>query len=512
MMLSISSIIGAPAVEYTAGERSITILIHSPQVPPKRGVQRSINDIFAAIKYEVQLNQSPTNKMVFYALNESAHYKIESLEPNTEYCANVQLRLKKEIFSKKSQPARFCIQTLQERTLTIVLLVGFVIFGAIITGIFCCMANTYIKHRRTLPQSLNLDQILLHKRALLKESSPTLQLVTSHRKNIFQFEQVIRLDNIDLLKCDSNEKEDIAKTKELILTTWPNSYAPQIHTRTVQPKLPDTANCEIQSNSSSKPPELECPSPYCPQATNCLSNNTCSSQSGSQALTQNYATILHPTSQNSSKLNTEPGLSSVQKTMSKDHLYNNTGHIFQNGSELEMQELKLKEEKPMLLPPFLSLLEEQQNNWKVNQPREIPLLLSLKDTKQINLSLLQYGGQIDSQSFLSLLKDKVGFSCLHSDRMDDQPIKVPVTHVLQTNLKDGQLVKAVPLLEETFTELLHVKPEWEDRYKGQLLISQSSMREGQQTDGLFLQTSQKNAAMEGCKFLEDWEVQVHMDE
>ncbi|GCB67500.1 hypothetical protein scyTo_0010255 [Scyliorhinus torazame] len=148
------TIIRAPNVQHTAGDRSISILINLPQVPLKEGVQRSIKDIFATIKYEVQLNQSPSNKTVFSALNESAYFKIESLEPNTNYCAKVQLSLRKEIFSKQSQPAHFCIQTLQERTLTIVLSMAFVFFGAIITGIFCCWAYSYIKHRRTLPQSL----------------------------------------------------------------------------------------------------------------------------------------------------------------------------------------------------------------------------------------------------------------------------------------------------------------------------------------------------------------------
>ncbi|XP_072356615.1 uncharacterized protein [Scyliorhinus torazame] len=508
------TIIRAPNVQHTAGDRSISILINLPQVPLKEGVQRSIKDIFATIKYEVQLNQSPSNKTVFSALNESAYFKIESLEPNTNYCAKVQLSLRKEIFSKQSQPAHFCIQTLQERTLTIVLSMAFVFFGAIITGIFCCWAYSYIKHRRTLPQSLNLDQILLHKQALLKESSPTLQLATSYRKNIFQFEKVIHMDNIDL----SIEKEIILKTKELALTTPLNSYVRQSHTQILQAKLQGD---KIQSNSSSGPTENECSSPYCSQATNTLSNNTYSSQNTSQAVTQNYASILHPTSQNSTKLNTDARLSSLQKvhlnTMSEDHLYNNEDLILQNGRELEVQKLKPKEEKPIILPQFLSLLDDHQqtyqSKWKEKQPKEAPLLFSLKNKQQINLSLFQCGRQIGSQSFSSLLKDKGDWSCLQSDRTDDQPIKVSLTDGLQTDLQDGQLTKTSPLLEdETFTGLLHVKHEWEPHYKGQLFNSQSSIGEGQQTNKSFLPTSQMNATIEGCNFLADWEIQVRMDE
>ncbi|XP_038650951.1 uncharacterized protein LOC119964911 [Scyliorhinus canicula] len=513
------TIIQAPNVQHTAGDRSITILIHLPQVPLKEGVQRSIKDIFATVKYEVQLNQSPSNKTVFSAFNESGYFKIESLEPNTNYCAKVQLSLRMEIFSKQSQPAHFCIQTLQERTLTIVLLMAFVFFGAIITGIFCCVAYSYIKHRRTLPQSLNLDQILLHKQALLKESSPTLQLATSYRKNIFQFENVIHMDSIDLLKNNSNEKEIILKTKELTLTTPLNSYVLQNHTQILQTKLRGAADNKIQSHSSSGPTANECSSPYRSQETNSLSNSTYSSQNTSQALTQNYATILHATSQNSSKLNTDPRLSSLQKVHlnSEDHLFSNEGLIFQNGRELEIQKLKSKEEKPVMLPQFLSLLNDHQqtyqSKWKEKQPKEAPLLFSLKDKQQINLSLFQCGRQIGSQSFSSLLKDKGDGSCLQSDRTDDQLIKVSLTDVLQTVLQDGQLTKASPLLEdETFTGLLHVKHEWEDQYKGQLFNSQSSIGEGQQTNESFLPTSQMNATMEGCNFLADWEIQVRMDE
>ncbi|XP_041068101.1 interleukin-22 receptor subunit alpha-1-like isoform X2 [Carcharodon carcharias] len=516
------TIIGAPAVEYTAGNRSITVFMHLPQVPLRQGVQRSIKDIFATIEYEVQLKQSLTNKTVFNSLNESAYLKIESLEPNTKYCAKVQLRLIKELFSKKSQPAHFCIQTLQEKTLTIILLMAVVFFGAIITGIFCCMAYGYIKHRRTLPQSLNLDRIVLHERVLLEESSPTLQLVTSCKKDTFQFVQVIHMDNLDLLKYDSIEKEEIMKAKELTLTAELNSYAPQSHTRIQQAKLSGDTACEIQSNSSSKPTRSGRSSSYCPQATNSLSNNTYSNKNNSRALTQNYATIVHMTSQNSTKLNTDPRLSSAQKvplnslqTMSEDLLYNIEDLIFQNGLELEMQKLKLKEEKPMLLSPFLSLLDDKpqtyQSQWKENQPIETPLLVSLKDQKQINLPLFQHGQQIDSQSLLSLLKDEVDVSYLQSDRTDNQPIKVSLTGVLQTELKDGQLAKAL-LEDDTFTRLLHVTPEWEDGYKRQLLTSHSSTKQGQQTNASFLQTSQTNATMEGCKFLEDWEIQVHMDE
>ncbi|XP_078423603.1 uncharacterized protein LOC144696135 isoform X1 [Cetorhinus maximus] len=516
------TIIGAPAVDYTAGDRSITILVHLPQVAPRKGGRRSIKDIFDAIEYEVQLNQPLTNKMVFNSLNESAYLKIESLEPNTNYCAKVQLHLRKGIFSKKSQPAHFCIQTLQEKTLIIILLMAFAFFGTITTGIFCCRAYGYIKHHRTLPQSLNLDQILSHERVLLKEPSPTLQLVTSCKKDTFQFVQVIRMDNIDLLKYDSIEMEEIMKTKELTLTAQLNSYAPQSHTRTRQAQLPGATDCEIRSNSSSKPTHSGRSSSYCPQATSSLSNNTYSNKNNSRALTQNYATIVHTTSQNSTKLNTDPRLSSAQKvplnslqTMSEDLLYNIEDLIFQNGLELEIQALKLKEEKPMLLSPFLSLLDDKQqtyqSQWKENQPIETPLLVSLKDQKEINLPLFQHGQQIDSQSLLSLLKDEVDVSYLQSDRTDNQPIKVSPTGVLQTELKDGQLAKAL-LEDDTFTRLLHVTPEWEDGYKGQLLTSHSSTRQGQQTNASFLQTSQTNATLEGCKFLEDWEIQVHMDE
>ncbi|XP_078423604.1 uncharacterized protein LOC144696135 isoform X2 [Cetorhinus maximus] len=425
------TIIGAPAVDYTAGDRSITILVHLPQVAPRKGGRRSIKDIFDAIEYEVQLNQPLTNKM-------------------------------------------------------------------------------------------NLDQILSHERVLLKEPSPTLQLVTSCKKDTFQFVQVIRMDNIDLLKYDSIEMEEIMKTKELTLTAQLNSYAPQSHTRTRQAQLPGATDCEIRSNSSSKPTHSGRSSSYCPQATSSLSNNTYSNKNNSRALTQNYATIVHTTSQNSTKLNTDPRLSSAQKvplnslqTMSEDLLYNIEDLIFQNGLELEIQALKLKEEKPMLLSPFLSLLDDKQqtyqSQWKENQPIETPLLVSLKDQKEINLPLFQHGQQIDSQSLLSLLKDEVDVSYLQSDRTDNQPIKVSPTGVLQTELKDGQLAKAL-LEDDTFTRLLHVTPEWEDGYKGQLLTSHSSTRQGQQTNASFLQTSQTNATLEGCKFLEDWEIQVHMDE
>ncbi|XP_041068102.1 uncharacterized protein LOC121291107 isoform X3 [Carcharodon carcharias] len=429
--LSFSAIIGAPAVEYTAGNRSITVFMHLPQVPLRQGVQRSIKDIFATIEYEVQLKQSLTNKT-------------------------------------------------------------------------------------------NLDRIVLHERVLLEESSPTLQLVTSCKKDTFQFVQVIHMDNLDLLKYDSIEKEEIMKAKELTLTAELNSYAPQSHTRIQQAKLSGDTACEIQSNSSSKPTRSGRSSSYCPQATNSLSNNTYSNKNNSRALTQNYATIVHMTSQNSTKLNTDPRLSSAQKvplnslqTMSEDLLYNIEDLIFQNGLELEMQKLKLKEEKPMLLSPFLSLLDDKpqtyQSQWKENQPIETPLLVSLKDQKQINLPLFQHGQQIDSQSLLSLLKDEVDVSYLQSDRTDNQPIKVSLTGVLQTELKDGQLAKAL-LEDDTFTRLLHVTPEWEDGYKRQLLTSHSSTKQGQQTNASFLQTSQTNATMEGCKFLEDWEIQVHMDE
>ncbi|XP_067862774.1 interleukin-22 receptor subunit alpha-1-like [Heptranchias perlo] len=516
------TIIGAPAVEYTAGIRSITILVNLPRVPPKEGVQRSIEDIFAVIEYEVHLNQS-LNEMVFYASNKSGYFKIELLEPNTKYCATVQLSLRKGIISKKSQLAHFCIQTLQEGTLTIILL-AFVFSGAIITGIFCYVAYSYISQRKTLPQSLNLDQILSRKHALLKQSPPTLQLVISYmkKKDAFQFEQVIHMEDVDFLKLASNETEQNMKPKEFTVASQLGTYAPQCHTRILQTSLPSANDCEIQSNSPSRPVDNECFSPYCAQATDGLSNSRCSSQNSSRAQTQNYGTILHMTSRNSTKLNTDPRLdrlSSTQKvplnalqTVSEDLLYDNRDLMLQNVLGLVIQNLEVKEEKPIHLPPFLTLLDDKQQmhqtNWKENQPIEMPLLLSLKDENQIQLSLFQYGQQVESQSFLSLLNDK-DISCLQSERMNDQPTEEEsLTEVLQTDLKDGQLVKASPfcplLKSGEFTGLLHVKAKWKDENERHLLTFHSSMREGQ--------TLPSNTTMEGGKLLDDWEIQVHMDE
>ncbi|XP_048469019.1 uncharacterized protein LOC109910735 isoform X2 [Rhincodon typus] len=523
MMLSIASIIGSPAVEYTAGDRFITIQVQPPQVPPKGGIQRSIKDIFTVIKYQVQLNQSQTNKMVFYAFNESRYFKIESLEPNTKYCASVQLSLRQEIFSRKSQPANFCIRTLKERTLTIILLVTFVSFGIIITGIFSCVIYSYTKHQRTLPQSLNLDRILSQKCALLKQPPPTLQLAPSYKKESFKFEQLVHLNEINLLKYNSNKMEEVIKTKQHSLITQPNSYAPQSHARIMQTNLPSYTDCEIQSNSSSKTTDDGCFALYCPQAADRMSNDTCSSQNSSQALTQNYATIIHVTPQSSTKINTDPTICSAQnvsvnalQTMNEDIVYKNKGLIFQNGQELEMQILKVKEEKPAHLPSFVSLLHDKQpsyqTKWKEIQQLEMPLSLSLKDENQINMPLFQNGQPINSQSFLSLLNNNVDVLCLHSDRIDDQPVKPSLTDVLQTDLKDEQVTKTNPLKNDTFTGELLVNPEWNAGYKRQLLTYHSSKRTGQQTDASFLQTLQTNATMEGCKFLEDWEIQVHMDE
>uniref|UniRef100_UPI00398F4922 uncharacterized protein n=1 Tax=Pristiophorus japonicus TaxID=55135 RepID=UPI00398F4922 len=512
----LSAVIGAPAVKYTAGVRSMSIWVDLPRVPPKEGVQRSIEDIFAVIEYEVQLNKSLTNKMVFYALNKSGYLKIKSLEPHTKYCASVELRLRKEIFSKKSQPAHFCIQTLQERTLTVILLTAFVLFGAIITGIFCCVAYSYIKHHRTLPQSLNLDQILSHKRALLKQSSPALQLVTGYKKkDAFQFEQVLRMDGVDLLKCDSNDTEEIIKANELTLATQLGTYAPQCSTRVPQTRLQSANDCEVQSNSSFRPID-RCSSPYCPQATDGLPNTRCTSRNRSRALTQNYGIILHLTSLNSTKLNTDPKLDTLYRAqkvpvnaleiVSEGLLSNNGDLMLQHGLGLEIQKLKLEEDKLTPLAPFLSLPGDKQQtrqpNWEI-QPRETPLLLSLKDENQMHLSLFQYGQQMESQSLLSL----------QSERVDDQPTEeVSATEVLQTDLQVGQLVKAGPLLvTEEFTGLLRVKLGWEGGCERQLLTFHSS-REGQQSDASFLQTLQANASMETGKLLEDWEIQVHMGE
>ncbi|XP_048414199.1 interleukin-22 receptor subunit alpha-1-like [Stegostoma tigrinum] len=514
------TIIGPPAVEYTAGDRFITIQIHPPQVPPKGGIQRSIKDIFTVIKYQVQLNQSQTNKMVFYAFNESRYFKIESLEPNTNYCTSVQLSLRQEIFTKESLPANFCIRTSKERTLTVFLLVTFVSLGIIIAGIFSCVTYSYTKHQRTLPQSLNLDRILSQKCALLKQPPPTLQLTPSYKKESFKF---VHLDEINLLKYNVNKMEEVIKTKQHILTIRPNSYAPQSHSRIMQANLPNDTDCEIQSNSSPRTTDNGCFAPYCPQAADRMSNDTCSSQNSSQALTQNYATIIHATPQNSTKVNTDPTICSAQnasvndlQTMNEDIVYKNKGLIFQNGQELEVQILKVKEEKPAYLPSFVSLLHDKQQSyqtkWKEIQQLEIPLSLSLKDENQINPPLFQNGQAINSQSFLSLLNSNVGVLCLHSDRSDDQPVKVSFTDVLQTDLKDDQLTKTNLLKNDTFAGELLVNPEWKVGYKRQLLTYHSSKSTGQQTDASFLQTLQTNATMEGCKFLEDWEIQVHMDE
>ncbi|XP_060703548.1 uncharacterized protein LOC132830091 [Hemiscyllium ocellatum] len=513
------TIIGSPAVEYTAGDRFITIQVQPPHVPPKDGMQRSIKDIFPIINYRVQLNQSQTNKMVFFASSESFYFKIESLEPNMNYCAKVQLSLKQGIFLKMSQPANFCIRTLQERTLTIILLVTFMSFGIIITGIFSCVTYCYIKHHRTLPQSLNLDHILSQKCAFLKQPPPTLQLATSYKKESFRFEQVVRLDEINLLKYDSNEMEEVMKTKQHNLITQPNSYAPQSHTRIMKANRPSATDCEIQNNSSSKPADAGCCAPYCPQVTVRLSNSTCSSQNSSQALNQNYATIVHLTPQSSAKLNTDSTICSAQnasvnalQTMNEDIVYKNKELMFQNGQELEMRKLKVKEEEPS----FVSLLHNKQRSYQTKQkeiqPLELPMLPSLKDENQINLPFFKNGQSNNSQSFLSLVNNNVDVLYLHSDRMDDQPIKVSLTDVLQTDLKDEQVTKTNPLENDTFTAELLVNPEWDVGYKEYLLTYHSSKREGQKTDASFLQALQTNAMMEGCKFLDDWEIQVQMDD
>ncbi|XP_051892331.1 uncharacterized protein LOC127581717 [Pristis pectinata] len=500
------TVVGAPEVKYTVSTRSIKVRVEPPTVPPIGGLQRSIKNIFSVVEYNVQLSKPATNKVVFLAENENGKFTVEPLEPNTEYCGTVKLVLKRGIFSKESQTVDFCIKTEQEWTLMVILpTTGFILFGVLIIGTFIWMAHSYTRHHRTLPQALVLDKILLKKHSSL-QSTPTRHLISSH-KDIFQFEKIVHMEDICLLKYHSRDTEEILKPRELGLVTQWGTYAPQHHTRKLQTNFPSCSDCETQGDISSGLVDSGCSSPYRPQSSEGLSNAQASSQNGSRSLAENYGAVLQMISPEidairDSLTTTQNKPLNALQMLRKDLFYNKGGQILWTGPGMGMQISKLLEGEPI---PFLSLQDDKQRthptDWKENQPMETSLVSSLKEEIQINPLLCQYRPQVKTETFPSLSKDKDDASFMQCEGMDDQPSKeVSLTDVLQT---DGHLPR--PLLDE-FTVLAQVKPMREREYKSQVLTLHSSIKEGQR------QTLRANTTVQPSNLLADWEIHIHIDE
>ncbi|XP_072884395.1 interleukin-22 receptor subunit alpha-2-like isoform X2 [Hemitrygon akajei] len=149
------TVIGAPAVKYTASTRSFNVWAEPPTIPPAGGIPRSIQEIFHEVEYNLQVVHSATNQKVFFASNKSGNFTVTPLEPSIEYCGSVNLLLKKGVVLKKSQTVVFCTKTEQEWTLMVILpAAALILLVVLIVGTFIWMAYSYTRHHRSLPRAL----------------------------------------------------------------------------------------------------------------------------------------------------------------------------------------------------------------------------------------------------------------------------------------------------------------------------------------------------------------------
>ncbi|XP_072884393.1 uncharacterized protein [Hemitrygon akajei] len=496
------TVIGAPAVKYTASTRSFNVWAEPPTIPPAGGIPRSIQEIFHEVEYNLQVVHSATNQKVFFASNKSGNFTVTPLEPSIEYCGSVNLLLKKGVVLKKSQTVVFCTKTEQEWTLMVILpAAALILLVVLIVGTFIWMAYSYTRHHRSLPRALDLEQILLREQHPL-HSIPTIHLISCH-EDIFQLEHFVHMEDVGILMCHSCDREENLKLIELGLGTLRGAYAPQDHARKMQTNVPSSSDCEVQSGLSSGPVDNGCSSPYRPQSSEGPSDTDASSQNFLQLLAENYGAVLRVISpkteangENVSTTQEEP-LNPLEG-LREDLLYNKEGKILHTGPGMEMQISKLLDGQPV---PFPSFHDDKQHiyqaNWQEKQPMEI--LSSLKEESELNPLLCQYRPQVKRQILLSQLEDKDVIQC---EGMDGLPPKnVSLTDILQTDRYFPG-----PSLLDNFTAPAQVKPPWEGDYKNQLLTSNSSEREGQR---LSLQTE---TVAQPSDLLANWEVRVHLDD
>ncbi|XP_065553738.1 interleukin-22 receptor subunit alpha-1 isoform X2 [Lathamus discolor] len=158
-MSNISTVIGAPAVEYIPYERSIKFLIRPPYTPLRDEDERqlTVEDVcskFGAVEYHLTIFNQRTHQK--WTKNEhNKEFEVSNLDPDTDYNGTVYLSLLQR--SSKSQV--FWVKTLADHTwllycsVALALCTGLV-FAAVSLGIY-----KYVKQQSAQPMSLDFRGI-----------------------------------------------------------------------------------------------------------------------------------------------------------------------------------------------------------------------------------------------------------------------------------------------------------------------------------------------------------------